>query len=695
MAREFKKLSEVYTLEAISDGTTVLVVEDGEVKQTTVDDVVGVDSTLSIEGKPADAKATGDAISVINTTIVQHDESITTLSEEIADKASHATVDALAEEIANKGNPTDEQVGAAVNAYLAANPVEATPIDATLSASGEAADAKLTGAVFEHTGARYSISAGWRNINYTGGNYINSELTLFLDREEAEKYSIVIAPDGYKVLLGGDKRAKWNGSEWSTMAATSYMKKIYLANVDMSAYSTIGFTLIADDTSDIALSVGADVVFIGEASNVEAQNGLKAAENNMNCTTGKSLLEYGSADHSYEIVGYFSNAGYLCVGFSGATSAEKLYVLVPYGTTLTNASSYSDDKYITGQFTNDSNRVFVSAVFEGTKGDHDIYSYEIPAGKTNIGVTFLTDELDDNSLFIFSDAFPTMWIDREANVIDCWGDSLTQSVNSAQKTYPQMLAEFLHVRTNNFGVGGESGLDIAGRQGGCPLYIAADVTIPASGSVDIVLKSTYNDFELIPSRFLVQNDVGLNPCCIAGVVGRIASDGTKINFTRAEAGDAVNVKQYELVYPRWGENTNNHAQVIFAGNNLNGSLENETEIFDVIDRMIAYYNNKNYLVISILYRTDINEVIALEHQFKQRYGNKCFCVREYLNRFGIAKAIEYGLIESATDQDEDDIANELVPTSLKLEDEVHLNYNGYYVMAKRVAELLAYNKCVL
>ena len=65
--------------------------------------------------------------------------------EQIAKNAT--AIGELSAEIANKGNPTDEQVGAAVNAYLNENPVQSTPVDATLTESGSAADAKATGDV--------------------------------------------------------------------------------------------------------------------------------------------------------------------------------------------------------------------------------------------------------------------------------------------------------------------------------------------------------------------------------------------------------------------------------------------------------------------------------------------------------------------------------------------------------------------
>lgn len=64
---------------------------------------------------------------------------------EVVDAEARKGVEQLTEEIANKGNPTNEQVSEAVNAYLAENPVQSTPVDSTLTKEGEAADAAVVG----------------------------------------------------------------------------------------------------------------------------------------------------------------------------------------------------------------------------------------------------------------------------------------------------------------------------------------------------------------------------------------------------------------------------------------------------------------------------------------------------------------------------------------------------------------------
>lgn len=45
------------------------------------------------------------------------------------DAEARKAIGELSKEMANVGKPTDEQVSAAVNAYLTENPVQSTPID--------------------------------------------------------------------------------------------------------------------------------------------------------------------------------------------------------------------------------------------------------------------------------------------------------------------------------------------------------------------------------------------------------------------------------------------------------------------------------------------------------------------------------------------------------------------------------------
>ena len=64
--------------------------------------------------------------------------------------------------------------------------------------------------------------------------------------------------------------------------------------------------------------------------------------------------------------------------------------------------------------------------------------------------------------------------------VNCYGDSLTFSYGGGEITYPGTLKGLLgsKYRVNNLGIGGETTITIAGRQGSIPMRVKA-VTIPA------------------------------------------------------------------------------------------------------------------------------------------------------------------------------------------------------------------------
>lgn len=58
--------------------------------------------------------------------------------------------------------------------------------------------------------------------------------------------------------------------------------------------------------------------------------------------------------------------------------------------------------------------------------------------------------------------------------------------------YPQRLQELTGITTNNCGVGGETSIDIAVRQGGIEMVTDRNVVVTAEGSDDFQFVNTYN-----------------------------------------------------------------------------------------------------------------------------------------------------------------------------------------------------------
>lgn len=131
------------------------------------------------------------------------------------DQYAQFVAEVTAEAAANRaesagGNVTPEQIAAAVNNYLTENPVQATPIDATLTQSGQAADAAVVGnrlsALSEEIAAIPSGKDGAdgksayqyaQDGGYTG---TETEFAAKLAEEMPEAYSLPIASS---TVLGG------------------------------------------------------------------------------------------------------------------------------------------------------------------------------------------------------------------------------------------------------------------------------------------------------------------------------------------------------------------------------------------------------------------------------------------------------------------------------------------------------------
>lgn len=300
------------------------------------------------------------------------------------------------------------------------------------------------------------------------------------------------------------------------------------------------------------------------------------------------------------------------------------------------------------------------------------------------------------SYFTTIDLSDWVKISDESITIDCWGDSLTQSqVNSVDGYYPNKLAELSGKIVNNFGNGGEAALHIAGRQGGCPAYLKQDVTIPSSGRVAVSLGSILKDWDYTNGGYFLRlRNSGINPCCIGGIIGNLSYNNGNILFTRATSGNAKTIKAGELVYPRYGTNTLNNIQIIWIGQNNYSSFSNLDEYIEIVKNMINYYNNNKYIAVCLIqHNAGVSRVIEYENGFKKNFGIKSFCPREYLNNFGIEKAIEKGYITEATSQDLEDIANGLIPSSLR-QDTIHFNSYGYWLVAERLYELIIQNNYI-
>lgn len=161
----FQKLAEVNVAESLMDSATILICQDGDVKQISKDVVVNnhttcsTDDTLSIGNVAADAKVVGDTIKRLsgqlpvidnecaNHYILEQTDIDTTLTQ--SGKVAEAKV------VGDKIKNLTVQIPVVDNEYTDHYILERGDIDTTLTYQGKVADAKVVGDKLAELQAQY------------------------------------------------------------------------------------------------------------------------------------------------------------------------------------------------------------------------------------------------------------------------------------------------------------------------------------------------------------------------------------------------------------------------------------------------------------------------------------------------------------------------------------------------------------
>lgn len=255
--------------------------------------------------------------------------------------------------------------------------------------------------------------------------------------------------------------------------------------------------------------------------------------------------------------------------------------------------------------------------------------------------------------------------------IVCWGDSLTYSQYSESITYPSRLSELTGKTVKNFGMPGASSMDISGLQGGMPIYLAP-FTLPADSTtwVDVTFMDVNGNSNMYFGFLHYQ--------MIDAIERQMYVDGIRVGFAYA-GNNQYRLKRYETaesvtVFDRPVKlnivtNYFDYINIFWAGTNDAPTTEVKAQrTIDIIKNMISHFGGKRYLVLGLTVKSYAD---ATNDLMGQTFGNHYVDVKDYL--------IKYGLLDSnltPTTQDETDITNLVVPTSLR-HDSVHFNDYGY------------------
>jgi len=287
------------------------------------------------------------------------------------------------------------------------------------------------------------------------------------------------------------------------------------------------------------------------------------------------------------------------------------------------------------------------------------------------------------------------------NIVDYWGDSLTQgSQDGSGVGRPTIMQTLLGVdwTINNWGVGGEQSNTIACRQGGMNFIIKSGLVIP-SGTTAV--DTTGYLFDMRGDAVGLGNGIyssayngwdSVNPCYISGIKGNLtkADISSPVMFTRLAIGVETTITRPATVITNSMLNFKKRVMVIFMGQNMGFDTADPQELVEQIKYMIDFNGYDKYLVIGLCHSTNptYSWQVAVNTALKREFGRHFIDIEEY-TKTPIYDVDEVTVISSyamddtgltPTAQDLIDIGNQAYPTSIMF-DGIHFNQYGYTVIA--------------
>ena len=327
---------------------------------------------------------------------------------------------------------------------------------------------------------------------------------------------------------------------------------------------------------------------------------------------------------------------------------------------------------------------------------------DVPAqiidNSTMVPIRFVSEALGAN--IAWDGETRTVTIDKPLTIA-CWGDSLTQGGGAKNSHYPKVLAELSGLTTYNLGVGGETAVAIAARQGAFDIVLSEDFTIPESGSVELPLVkfangsffSTEGGGQVNPGAN-PSTSAKWNPFYINGVEGTLTlnREEEKATFVRKYPGDAVEVKKGDLLVPS-ASYVKADINVIYIGANTfwgedNSSPKNtKTQAHKLIDMIWKMIDNtpdpEKFIVIGFTFG-DKDEWNIVDAEMEKAFGDKLLYVKDYMSNE--EALLEMGITPTEADLEAIKIGKIPVSFRMSASDGKHLNDIGYTVLATKVYE---------
>lgn len=283
----------------------------------------------------------------------------------------------------------------------------------------------------------------------------------------------------------------------------------------------------------------------------------------------------------------------------------------------------------------------------------------------------------------------------EQSTIVYWGDSLTEGNQAGDYgTIPNYMKGMLGSAWTvyNFGRGGDMANSVACRQGGMNYVVKAGQTIPASGDVTLELTDNIGSanvgVRLYDGAWAYDS---LNPCYIAGVKGKLlrVSNQYPLNqgiFTREESGSAVSIDRPTAVVSN-GRNYRGYIHVISIGTNQGYDPSKPQELVDIVRWMVEYAGAEKFLIMGLYHGSNNAWQANANKALQAEFGRHFIDAEAYMKTkvySGDTLVSSYALEDeeiTPTATDLTNIANNAYPPSI-MYDSTHFNKYGYECIAK-------------
>ena len=286
--------------------------------------------------------------------------------------------------------------------------------------------------------------------------------------------------------------------------------------------------------------------------------------------------------------------------------------------------------------------------------------------------------------------------------LDCIGDSMTYGGEW------NILQSLINVPIVNQGVGGENAATILGRVNCINYLVKEDITIPADTS-PIQIKLTNEFSQLVLPCLQELSGIGRTlEVMIAGIEGTLSTTQSDVSassadyyFSRKVSGSEILVKAKTPILVLTNSETNaiGRNKILWIGQNggfkkgdetnrYAGDIQDKEQIgflIQMIDTFVKLHSDSKIIIITPSEATSD----LLESMFKEKFGSKCFVLRQFMVDNGIRIAKEFGGLDDTHPNADDlsDINNHIVPRCLR-KDSIHYNTAGNIALAHGLYNLM-------